>query len=175
MDYAAVLKTHRKKPLASPEDLSHPLAYDQDEIIKIIPHREPFLLVDRLLGLDLGQGVILASRKIAETDPVFQGHFPDFPVYPGSLQLEMIGQVGLCLYYFEKHRRTDISDQAQPVPVRATKILGAHFLEPVPPGAEVTVAVKKLEQEAYLGTVVGQVISGKTVCSVSISEVCFLE
>ncbi len=175
MDYAEVLKTYRKKPLADLDALAERISYDRQSIKKIIPHREPFLLIDHLIGLDLQQGIIIGSRRISEDDPVFQGHFPDFPIYPGTLQLEMIGQAGLCLYYFMSKQQPHIEEQAKPIPVRATKVLGAYFLEPVLPGKEVLLVVKKLEQEAYLGTVVGQVISGQKVCSVSINEVCFLE
>ncbi len=175
MDYVEVLKTYRKKPIADVDVLAERISYDRETIKKIIPHREPFLLIDRLIGLDLQQGIIIGSRRIPEDDPVFQGHFPDFPIYPGSLQLEMIGQAGLCLYYFMTKQQVYIEEPAKPVQVRATKVLGAHFLEPVMPGKDVLLVIKKLEQDDYFGTVVGQVISGQKVCSVSINEVCFLE
>ncbi len=175
MDYAEVLRTSRKKPLVDVDTISEKISYHRETIKKIIPHREPFLLIDRLIGLDLHQGIILGSRRISEDDPVFQGHFPDFPIYPGTLQLEMIGQAGLCLYYFMTKQQLYVEEQAKPVPVRATKVLGAYFLEPVMPGKDVLLAVKKLEQDDYFGTVVGQVISEQKVCSVSINEVCFLE
>ena len=65
------------------------LSYGQDDIKKLIPHRDPFLFIDRLTGLDLteDQELIIGSRVIPKDDPVFKGHFPDFPVYPCSLQL----------------------------------------------------------------------------------------
>ena len=175
MDYVDILKSYRKKPVAAPNLFTVPLAYDQTGIEKIIPHREPFLFLDQLRGLNLEQGLLLASRRINENDPVFKGHFPGSPIYPGTLLLEMIGQAGLCLYYFLNHHTQHIAENARPVKVRATKILGANFLEPVLPGQEVFLVVKKLTHETYIGSVLGQVVFGPSICTVAICEVCFLE
>ncbi len=175
MDHEKLLKQFRKKPMAQPEDFPDKLSFNRGDIKKIIPHREPFLLVDKILGVDLGREIIIGSRMISEDDPVFKGHFPDFKVYPGSLQLEMVGQIGLCLYYFINNKTLEISKDPKPLRIRATRIIGAHFLEPVLPGKEVTLIVMKHEQEAFFGSVLGQVISDNRVCSVSISEVCFLD
>ena len=99
MDYFALLRQNRKKPLVSLSELEKKqafssLQYGREEIKRIIPHRDPFLLVDSLLGLDLTEGeeTVFGSRYISGQDPVFTGHFPDFPIYPGTLQLEMAGQ-----------------------------------------------------------------------------------
>jgi len=75
---------------------------DRNGITRILPHREPVLLVDRLTGISFEEEAIAGSRFISPADPVFAGHFPDFPVYPGTLEVEMIGQLGLCLHYFLK-------------------------------------------------------------------------
>jgi 3-hydroxyacyl-[acyl-carrier-protein] dehydratase len=175
MEYEKILKGFRKKPIATLAGLPESLSFSQTEIKKIIPHRDPFLLLDQLLGLDLEQGIILASRKVGASDPVFRGHFPDLPVYPGSLQLEMIGQAGLCLYHFLTQQSSEVQSNATPIQVRATKILGAHFLEPIGPDKTVQVIAKKLEHETYFGTIVGQILCEGKVCSTAISEVCFLD
>jgi 3-hydroxyacyl-[acyl-carrier-protein] dehydratase len=177
-----LLRKYRKKPLVNiPEWKRVPgfikLEYGRTEIERIIPHREPFLLIDRLLGLDLSEGneTILGSRFISESDPIFQGHFPDFPLYPGSLQLEMAGQLGLCLTYFVINRQTSIAKDARPMPVRATGVSGALYTNPLLPGSEAVLVSKKLEYDGYFGKVISQVISANKVCSVSIAEVIFLE
>ncbi len=175
MEHEKLLKQFRKKPIAQLEDFPEKFNYDRDDIKKIIPHREPFLLIDKILGIDLDKKMIIGSRMISKNDPVFEGHFPDFPVYPGSLQLEMVGQMGLCLYYFLKNRSKTIMENANPLQIRATRIIGAHFLEPLLPGNEVLLIVRKHEHEAFFGSILGQVISEQTICSVSISEVCFIE
>lgn len=182
MDYFALLRRFRRKPLASFLKLKKnstftSLAYGKDKIELIIPHRDPFLLVDKLLGLDLKEGeeTIFGSRYISEQDPVFSGHFPDFPLYPGTLQMEMAGQLGLCLTYFVINQKNFIPQDAQPINIRATKVLGALFLEPVRPGVEVILISQKLEYDGYFGIVISQVLDGEKVCCVSISEVVFLD
>jgi 3-hydroxyacyl-[acyl-carrier-protein] dehydratase len=175
VDHEAILRSLRKKPLAPPELWAGEWSYDRAAIAAILPHRDPFLLLDRLCGLDLDQAVLAASRRIPEDDPVFRGHFPGSPVYPGTLQLEMIGQAGLCLYFFLDHHSRRITEAAKPLKVRATKIMGAQFLEPVLPGQEVVILVRKLAQDTCLGSVQGQVICAERVCTTALCEVCFLE
>lgn len=177
LDYEKILKRSRKSALldtAAPGII--PLDYDQDSIKKLIPHREPFLLVDRLTALDLteGQETIAGIRYIDPEDPVFRGHFPEYPVYPGSLQLEMGGQLGLCMSHFVLGNTTEIAMDTVPTPVRATRVLGASFLEPVLPGQTVTILARRLEFDGYFGTVLSQVIAGGKVSCVSIAEVIFL-
>lgn len=182
MGYEHLLRQYRKSPITTLQQLQKKSSftrfnYTQEEIKKIIPHRKPFLLIDRIIGVDLtkGQEIIIGSRFISRSDPVFQGHFPDHPVYPGSLQLEMSGQLGLCLTYFVINNKMAIEENAKAVPVRATKIYGALFLEPVFPDREVILISKKLEYNGYFGTVLSQVISDDKVCSASIAEVIFLD
>lgn len=182
MDYEKLLKQGRKRPFYTDEDLAtrsgyRRLDYGREQIERIIPHRDPFLLVDRLEGVDLspGEEFIVGSRHINADDPVLRGHFPDYPIYPGSLQLEMSGQLGLCLTFFFLKQDTQLDADTVPVQVRATRVLGALFLEPVPPGNTVTLIAKKLEYDGYFGTVLAQVIIDNKVSCISISEVIFLD
>ena len=151
------------------------LDYDRAAIKRIIPHREPFLLVDRLTGLDLEQEMITGERHIDRLDPVFAGHFPDFPLYPGCLEQEMIGQLGLCLHYFLSAGTDRIAEKAAPVPVRATRVLGAYYLDPILPGARVTLLAKKIEFDGFLARMLGQAIVDEKVACVTAVEVCVLE
>jgi len=173
VDYDALLRQCRKKPLFAPGDLT-PLAWGREEIKRILPHREPFLLVDRLTGVSFTDGAIAGSRVISSDDPVFAGHFPEYPVYPGSLEVEMIGQLGLCLHYFLLSRSSAVPSEARPPQVRATRILGAYYLEPVLPGREVALLAKKLEYDEYFATMIGQLIADGKVACAAIGEVCFL-
>ena len=64
-----------------------------NEIMKYLPHRYPFLLVDRIVDLQPGVS-ITGIKNVTMNEPFFQGHFPGNPIMPGVLQLEAMGQVG---------------------------------------------------------------------------------
>ncbi len=175
MDYENLLKRYRKQSIALDDDFLTKTNFNREDIKKILPHRDPFLLVDKITGLNLEKEIIRGTRFISKDDPIFKGHFPDFPVYPGSLQIEMTGQMGLCLSYFIFNKSETIGENNNPLNIRATRIIGAYFLEPLLPDTEAKLLVKKIEYDGFFGTVLGQVISGDKICSVSISEVCFLD
>lgn len=64
-----------------------------EEILKILPHRYPFLLVDRIIECDFKQRIV-GIKNLSIAEPHFQGHFPGNPIFPGVLQLEAMAQVG---------------------------------------------------------------------------------
>ena len=66
---------------------------DSVAIRKIIPHRYPFLLIDRIVELDAGRRAV-GIKNVTANEPFFTGHFPDFPIMPGVLIVEAIAQVG---------------------------------------------------------------------------------
>jgi 3-hydroxyacyl-[acyl-carrier-protein] dehydratase len=68
-----------------------PLTYE--DIIKILPHRYPFLFVDRIIELELNKRVV-GIKNVTANEPFFQGHFPDNPIMPGVLIIEAMAQVG---------------------------------------------------------------------------------
>ncbi len=98
---------------------------DIEQIQEIIPHRYPFLLVDRVTEI-VGYESIKGYKNISFNEPVFQGHFPDKPVFPGVLIMEALAQMGaiLILRRFPVERRMAFF----------TGIDKAKFKRPVVPG-----------------------------------------
>lgn len=131
-------------------------------------------LLDRLTGFDPA-GRIAGGRTLDASDPIFSGHFPGFPVYPGNLTVEMIGQLGLCMHPFLKLGKSQLDESFKPMALRATRIAGALFLEPLLPGDQVTLLAQVLPGEGYLARVIGQAICRDKVSVVAIGEVMILE
>ena len=71
---------------------------DINEIMKYLPHRYPFLLVDRIL--EIGEEKIVGIKNVTINEPFFQGHFPGHPIMPGVLIIEAMAQVG-CIFAFK--------------------------------------------------------------------------
>jgi beta-hydroxyacyl-ACP dehydratase FabZ len=65
-----------------------------EEVMKILPHRYPFLLVDRIAEMDTEARRVVGIKNVTINEPYFQGHFPGMPVMPGVLQLEAMAQTG---------------------------------------------------------------------------------
>lgn len=95
------------------------------EIVKLLPHRYPFLLVDRILDIDLEKGFIVGQKNLTINEPFFQGHFPDAPIMPGVLILEALAQAGAVLVYLKGGR--------EKIAV-LLNVRNAKFRKPVYPG-----------------------------------------
>lgn len=72
---------------------------DSKEILEILPHRYPFLLVDKIIAIDLEKNTIVGQKNVTINEPFFQGHFPMAPIMPGMLILEALAQVGGILIH----------------------------------------------------------------------------
>ena len=105
--------------------MSNAVSIDINQILKLLPHRYPFLLVDRVLEIT-PRVSITALKNVTMNEPFFQGHFPDFPVMPGVLIIEALAQTAALLTFSEAKAENAIYYFAG--------IDGARFKKPVLPG-----------------------------------------
>lgn len=77
----------------------HPVILNVKQIAKILPHRYPFLLVDKIVYLNLEENVIIGQKNVTVNEQFFQGHFPEVPIMPGVLILEALAQTGGVLVH----------------------------------------------------------------------------
>lgn len=108
--------------------------YDINKIKQHLPHRYPFLLVDRIveMHLDGEEKSVVGIKNVTVNEPFFQGHFPNEPVMPGVLILEAMGQVGCVMMSVDQELR-GIPEEERTI-VFLTTIESAKFRRPVVPG-----------------------------------------
>ncbi len=107
------------------------MLYNVMQIQDILPHRYPFLLVDRVTDLDPGK-MIEGYKNVSISEPIFQGHFPDHPIYPGVMIIEGMAQAGGVLAFksMDAKGQNDTKDKV----VYFMSIDKAKFRAPVVPG-----------------------------------------
>ncbi|WP_417916028.1 3-hydroxyacyl-ACP dehydratase FabZ family protein [Candidatus Electronema sp. JC] len=140
---------------------------DRDFIMARIPHRPPFLWLDRVL--ELTDSAIRAETTVSAELDIFKGHYPDYPIMPGVLLCEAVFQAGALLIAETRRGKQDV----QGVPV-LTRILGAKFKREVRPGdlIEITAALKEQVGPAWF-LKGGVQVGGKT--AVQVEFACALK
>lgn len=118
---------------------------DIKQILKILPHRYPFLLVDRILDYNLDQGMIIGQKNLTFNEPFFQGHFPNAPIMPGVLILEALAQVGSIIFHLKGHDKLAVF----------LTINNAKFRNPVRPGDILTLKIENIRMNSKAGRMEG--------------------
>lgn len=135
---------------------------DVTQIQRILPHRYPFLLIDRVISLTPKQRIV-ALKNVSANEPHFAGHFPGFPIMPGVLIIEAIAQAGGTLVL------TDIPDREDKLVV-FTSIERARFRKPVVPGDQLRIEVEVLAWRATAVRMRGMAYVGdKLACEAVVS------
>jgi 3-hydroxyacyl-[acyl-carrier-protein] dehydratase len=111
---------------------------DINEVMRHLPHRYPFLLVDRVLECEPGKRIV-ALKNVTMNEPHFPGHFPHHPVMPGVLILEALAQAAAVLSYVTENKVPDDNSV-----VYFAGIDGARFKKPVVPGDQLILKVELL-------------------------------
>jgi 3-hydroxyacyl-[acyl-carrier-protein] dehydratase len=135
-----------------PESLV-PTLLDIKKIVKILPHRYPFLLVDQIIELDMDKGTIVGKKNLTINEAFFQGHFPEAPLMPGVLILEALAQTGGILVHLKDNRG------------KVAILLGvnqAKFRRPVRPGDVLTLKARILHLSSKGGKVAAEAIVDQT-------------
>lgn len=145
--------------------MSEQIPIDIEAILNLLPHRYPFLLVDRVLEYHLeGPPRIRALKNVTMNEPFFQGHFPGHPVMPGVLILEAMAQAAGCL----AHLARTVADTEEQL-FYLVKIDKARFNKVVVPGDQLIFEVEQKRLMRGMGQYKATaLVDGKTVSSAEI-------
>ena len=132
------------------------------EIMRILPHRYPLLLIDRVLEMERKQRIV-AIKNVTYNEPHFQGHFPDYPIMPGVLMVEAMAQAGGALLL------TEIPDRESKLMV-FTGIDDAKFRRPVVPGDQLRIQVTVINWRSRAVKMQGTItVDGRLTCEATIT------
>lgn len=139
---------------------------DINQIQGILPHRYPFLLIDRVLEIERKKKIV-AIKNVTINEPFFAGHFPGFPIMPGVLIVEAMAQAGGALLL------TEVEDRSGKLIV-FTGIEKARFRRPVVPGDQLRLEVEMLSWKAISSRIAVRIggkgfVNGKLVCEATLS------
>ena len=131
------------------------------DIMAILPHRYPFLLIDRVIEIERKKRIV-AIKNVTNNEPFFQGHFPAYPIMPGVLVIESMAQAGGALLL------TEIPDRESKLMV-FTGIERAKFRRPVVPGDQLRIEINVLQWKTRAVRMEGlATVEGKLACEATV-------
>lgn len=131
------------------EDIVKKKEIDIQEIMRLLPHRYPFLLVDRITSL-IPNHSVKGIKNVTANEPCFQGHFPDRPIFPGVLILEGMAQTGGCMAF------CSIPDMIGEKLIYFAGIDKARFRKPVVPGDQIEYRLEMMKHKRMIMIMKGQ-------------------
>lgn len=134
------------------ETKSESPVFDIKDILKILPHRYPFLLVDKIVEMNLETNIIVGIKNVTSNEQFFQGHFPGVPIMPGVLILEALAQTGGILVH-QKAQTTKIA--------LLLNVNNAKFRRPVVPGDVLTLHVEGVHFSSKGGKIQAKALVGE--------------
>jgi len=138
------------------------MTFDIQEILGLLPHRYPFLLIDRVIEFERGKRLV-AIKNVTFNEPHFQGHFPNVPIMPGVLVIEAMAQAGAIIMMSE------IPDREKKLAV-FTGIEKAKFRNQVTPGDQLRIEVDVLAFRSRMGRMEARAtVDGKLACQATLS------
>jgi 3-hydroxyacyl-[acyl-carrier-protein] dehydratase len=132
---------------------------DIQEIMKHLPHRYPFLLIDRVIACEPGREIV-ALKNVTINEPFFAGHFPHHPVMPGVLIIEAMAQASAILAFRSFDLRSDPNNVYYFVGIDE-----ARFKRPVIPGDQLTIKAQVVRNLRGIWKFTGQALVGETLVS----------
>jgi 3-hydroxyacyl-[acyl-carrier-protein] dehydratase/UDP-3-O-[3-hydroxymyristoyl] N-acetylglucosamine deacetylase/3-hydroxyacyl-[acyl-carrier-protein] dehydratase len=126
-----------------------------EEIFKILPHRYPFLLVDRVIALEPGKSIV-AIKNVTGNESFFEGHFPEVKIMPGVLIVEAVAQAGGILLYHS------LPEPAKKVVV-LSRLHNIKFRKIVVPGDQLRLEAELVKARARFATIRGRAIVDKEI------------
>jgi len=136
---------------------------DIARVMKLLPHRYPFLMVDRIIDMDRDESAV-GIKSVSMNEPFFQGHFPEFPIMPGVLIIEGLAQTAgaLCVSNFDTTYKPQL--------VYFMGIDRAKFRKPVLPGDQLHYHVRKIRSRGKAWRFYGEAkVNGQVVAEAEVS------
>jgi len=138
------------------------MTFDIQEILGFLPHRYPFMLIDRVIEFEESKRLV-AIKNVTFNEPFFQGHFPGYPLMPGVLIVEAMAQAGGLIMMHS------LADREKKLVV-FTGIEGAKFRRPVTPGDQLRIEVDVLSMRTRAGRIQGKAfVDGKLACEATLT------